>query len=61
MTLRNIPWSSLRFCVDGKIYAGEDGLLRWEEAKRKAILPQEYFEARKQRSDLVAAITAATF
>ena len=67
MTLRHIPWSSLRFCVDGKIYSGEEGLLKWESAKllkykdeiKQASLPKDYLEASKQRSDLIAALSAA--
>lgn len=60
MTLRDHPaeleWSSLRFRVNGEIFAGKEGLDKWEQAKKDANVLQDYIEVTNQYSAKYAEI-----
>ncbi len=51
-------WASLRFLVNGKVYSGIDGLLKWEEAKKEKNSIFEYIELKEQHSAMIVEITA---
>jgi hypothetical protein len=61
MTLSTYPsdlWSSLRFRVDGEIIAGEEGLHKWELARKNATVLQDYIKVTEQYSAKFAEIAA---